>query len=113
MRGVFLWHATTRNKSDASARPARPQPKNTSRSARAAGRPAAVAIAGAGTAAGRTGPQQRLRLAWQQPLALGTLAGELAGAANRFRLLPRLLFGGLFVVPAQLHLAENALALHL
>src|SRR5271169_6224475 len=92
--------------------PARPQQKQSaSRSARRAGRP--VAGTGARTAAGRTGPQQRLRLAGKQTLALGLLTGELTGAADRFRLLPRLLFGGLFVVSAELHLAENALALHL
>src|SRR5580704_14501160 len=76
--------------------------------ARGAGRRCAGAAA-----AGGAGSQQRLRLAGQEALALGALAGELAGAADRFGLFPRLLFGGLFVVSAQLHLAENALALHL
>jgi len=66
-----------------------------------------------GATSRRTGAQQWLRLAGQKTLALRALARELAGAADRFRLLPRLLFGGLFVVPAQLHLAENAFALHL
>src|SRR5262249_2964273 len=54
-----------------------------------------------------------LRLHRQQALALPALAGELAGAADRFRLLPGFLFGGFLVVAAELHLAENPLALHL
>src|ERR1700690_2730401 len=49
----------------------------------------------------------------QQALTLGALAGELASAAPRFRLFPRLLFGGFLVMSAQLHFAEDALALHL
>src|ERR1700730_13317886 len=52
-------------------------------------------------------------VSWHAGLALGALAGELAGAADRFRLLPGLLFGGFLVVAAELHLAEDALALHL
>src|SRR6266404_3642835 len=55
----------------------------------------------------------RLGLHRQEALALHFLAGELAGAANRFRPFPGLLFGGFFIVAAQLHFAENALALHL
>src|SRR4029453_13267124 len=49
----------------------------------------------------------------QQALALHALAGELARAADRFRLLTRLPFRGFFVVAAKFHLAENPLALHL
>src|SRR5436190_8839496 len=53
------------------------------------------------------------RLHRQQAFALHALAGELARPADRFRLLARLLLGWLLVVAAKLHLAENALALHL
>src|SRR5262245_44843086 len=49
----------------------------------------------------------------EQALTLHALAGELAGAADRLCLLPGLLFGGLLVMAAELHLAENSLALHL
>jgi hypothetical protein len=38
---------------------------------------------------------------------------ELVGAADSFRLLPRFLFRGLLVMAAELHLAKEALALHL
>src|SRR5580704_16517360 len=76
--------------------------------ARGAGRRCAGAAA-----AGGAGSQQRLRLAGQEALALGALAGELAGAADGFRLLARLLFGGFLVVAAELHRAENPLTLHL
>jgi hypothetical protein len=62
-----------------------------------------------GSAAGDGG----LRLDWQQAFALQLLAGELAGAANRLRLLAGALLGRLLVMAAQLHLAEDALALHL
>src|SRR5712664_2575401 len=58
-------------------------------------------------------PQQGLRLAGKEAFALGALAGQLAGAADGFGLLARLLLGRLFVMPAKLHFAENALALHL
>src|SRR5262245_40801465 len=61
----------------------------------------------AGTAGG--GP----RLHRQQAFALHALARKLARPADRFRLLARLFLGGFFVVAAELHLAENALALHL
>src|ERR1044072_7027851 len=54
-----------------------------------------------------------LRLAGEEPFALRALACELACAADRFRLLARLLLGGFFVMAAKLHFAENALALHL
>ena len=45
--------------------------------------------------------------------ALKLLPGELARTAHGFRLLTSLLLGGLFVMTAKLHFAENALALHL
>src|SRR5690349_6689886 len=57
--------------------------------------------------------RRRLRLHRQQALALHALAGELAGAADRFRLLPGLLFRGFLVMATKLHLAEDPLALHL
>src|SRR3954470_3629212 len=59
------------------------------------------------------GPGGGLRLHRQQAFALHALARKLARPADRFRLLARFLFGGLFVVAAELHLAEDALALHL
>ena len=46
-------------------------------------------------------------------IALGKLARGLAGAAYRFAPLAGALFGGLFVGPSCLHLAEYALSLHL
>jgi hypothetical protein len=46
-------------------------------------------------------------------LALGALASQLAGATHGLGLLPRLLFRGLLVVVAQLHLAKHAFALQL
>ena len=49
----------------------------------------------------------------QQALALQLLAGELAGAADGFGLFADALLGGLFVMAAQLHLAEHTFALHL
>ncbi len=49
----------------------------------------------------------------QEPFALHALAGELAGPADRLRPLARFFLGWLLVVAAQLHFAENALALHL
>jgi hypothetical protein len=48
-----------------------------------------------------------------QALTLGALAGKLAGAAHRLRLLAGALLGWLLVVSAHLHFAENAFALHL
>ncbi len=45
--------------------------------------------------------------------ALQLLADQLAGAADGFRLLASLLFGGFFVKLAPLHFAERAFALHL
>src|SRR5262245_3659561 len=71
---------------------------------------AGAARTACGTGAGAGG---RLRLHRQETLALHALTRELARPADRFRLFAGLLFGGLFVVAAELHLAENALALHL
>src|SRR5262245_14995346 len=48
----------------------------------------------------------------QEPFALHAFAGELAGPADRLRLLTGLLFRWFLVVAAKLHLAENPLALH-
>jgi hypothetical protein len=59
------------------------------------------------------GARNHPRLHRQQTFALQLFAGEFAGAADRFRLLPNSPLRGLFVMTAQLHLAENALALHL
>ena len=61
----------------------------------------------------RPGARLDRRLARQQTLALGALARQLARPPHRFRLLAHALLGGLLVVVAQLHLAEDALALHL
>ena len=49
----------------------------------------------------------------KQAFALHLLAGQLAGAAHGLGLFAGALFGGLFIMTAQLHFAENALALHL
>src|SRR5688500_20243846 len=49
----------------------------------------------------------------QEALALHLLADQLAGAAHRLGPLAGLLLGRLLVVPAELHLPEDALALHL
>src|SRR5690606_10785943 len=51
--------------------------------------------------------------AGHKPLALGALARELAGAAHGLGLLARPLLGGLLVMAAHLHFAEDALAPHL
>src|SRR5215213_9059598 len=61
----------------------------------------------------RASAEHRLRLHRQQAFALQLLARELARAANGFGLFTGLLFGGLFIVTAELHLAEDTLALHL
>src|SRR5262249_40809170 len=80
---------------------------------------AARTAAGAATAAARatlgtgTGAEHRLRLHRQQAFALQLLARELARTAHGFGLFAGLLLGGLFIVAAELHLAEDALALHL
>ena len=58
-----------------------------------------------GGAGGRSGGQAAL--------ALGALAGQLAGAAHGLGLLARLLLGRLLVVVPQLHFAEDAFALQL
>src|SRR6516165_3100670 len=68
---------------------------------------------GARGAASSGGPWGHPRLHRQQTLALHLFAGELAGAADGFRFLPGSLLGGFFVTAAELHLAEDALALHL
>src|SRR5215467_634986 len=85
----------------------------TAKAAPAARKAAATAARAAASGTARSARTRDLRLAGQQPFALGALAGELAGPADRFRLLAGLLGGGLFVVSAELHLAENALTLHL
>src|SRR4029077_12892463 len=64
-------------------------------------------------AAAACGGSNGLGLHRQQTLALHPLARKLAGPADRFRLFPCLSFRGFFVVAAELHLAENTLALHL
>src|SRR4029079_19007504 len=61
--------------------------------------------------AGRTGCGARLH--GQQALSLHAFARKLAGAAYRLCFLARFSFRWLFVMAAKLHLAENALALHL
>src|SRR5262249_40811980 len=48
-----------------------------------------------------------------EAFAFHPLAGQLARPADRLRLLPRLALGGLLVAAAELHFAEQALALHL
>src|SRR5450830_1841909 len=68
---------------------------------------------GARGAASSRGPWDHPRLHRQQALALQFLARELAGAADGFRLLSDSLLGGFLVMAAELHLAEDALALHL
>src|SRR5665213_825090 len=84
------------------------------RSARAARTCTGTATTAGATALGTgTGAKHRLRLHRQQAFALQLLAGELARAAHGFRLFAGLLLGGLFVVTAELHLAEDALTLHL
>src|ERR1700749_2187692 len=57
--------------------------------------------------------EHRLRLHRQQAFALQLLARQLARAADSFGLFTGFLFGGLLVMTAELHLAENPLALHL
>src|SRR6516162_5214646 len=80
---------------------------------------AAARAARTATTAGRTAlatgtcAEHRLRLHRQQTFALQLLARELACAAHGFGLFAGLLLGGLFIMAAELHLAENPLALHL
>src|SRR5689334_11079635 len=81
------------------------------RSARTCAR--ATTAASATTVATGTSAEHRLRLHRQQAFALQLLAGQLARAAHGFGLFTSLLLGGLLVMSAELHLAENALALHL
>src|SRR5215471_2465707 len=71
-----------------------------------------AAVATMASAAG-AGARSRTWLGRQQAFALHLLARQLASPADRFRLFPRLLFRWFFVVAAELHLAENALTLHL
>jgi hypothetical protein len=52
------------------------------------------------------------RLHRQQTFALQLFAGELPGATDGFRSFPNSPLGGFFVMPTELHLAEDALALH-
>src|ERR1700729_3814639 len=84
------------------------------RSARPA-RSARTATAAARTTAlgARTGAKHRLRLHRQQGFTLQLLAGQLARATHGFGLFTGLFLGGLFVVTAEFHIAENTLALHL
>src|SRR5437763_10683672 len=75
-----------------------------------AARPRArTARAGPSTGAAHHG----LWLAGKQAFALHLLAREFARATDRFRPFTRLFLGGLFIMAAKLHFAENALALHL
>ena len=53
-----------------------------------------------------------LRL-WEETLALGAFASQLAGAADGFSLFARFSFGGLLEMVAALHFPEKTLALHL
>src|SRR5258705_7712290 len=80
-----------------------------------AARPGAGAATAASTAAigAWAGAKHRLRLHRQQAFALQLFAGELARAAHGFRFFAGLFLGGLFIMTAELHLAENTLALHL
>jgi hypothetical protein len=81
--------------------------------ARSGGQPGGRFAIGRSAASGAERLAGRLRLHGNQALALHALAGQLAGAANGFGLLTRLLLGRLLLMPAQLHLAEDTLALHL
>src|SRR5215471_11236026 len=74
---------------------------------------AAATVSATATTATRTCARSRTRLHRQQAFALHLLARQLSSPADRFRLFPRLLFRWFFVVAAELHLAENALTLHL
>src|ERR1041385_2620464 len=87
-------------------------------------------VAAFSESAGRPRPSTRTRTgSWSRPgpapwqdlllrsgdetFALRLLARELAGAAHRLRLLAGRALGRLFIEPPLLHLAEDALALHL
>src|SRR5262245_10747917 len=60
-----------------------------------------------------TAGASRHRLAGQQAFALCLFARQLARSADGLGLLAHALLGRLLVIVPQLHLAENALALHL
>src|SRR5215204_956912 len=62
---------------------------------------------------GAAGRCDRTRLCRQEPFALQLLADQLPGAADRLGLLAGPPLGGLLTVAAELHLAKDALALHL
>src|SRR6516164_4991281 len=64
-------------------------------------------------AASTEGPRNHPRFHRQQTLPLQLLAGELTGATDCFCLLPGPPLGGLFIMAAELHLAEETFALHL
>jgi hypothetical protein len=58
------------------------------------------------------GAHDGLGLHRQKAFALQLLAGELAGAADSLGLFAGAFLGGLLVMSAQFHFAENSLALH-
>src|SRR6516225_894185 len=64
-------------------------------------------------AASSDSPRNHPRFHRQQTLALQLFAGELTGATDSFCLLPDSPLGRLFIVAAELHLAEETFALHL
>src|SRR4051812_3352790 len=86
---------------------------NSARSARTRTGATTTTAAGTTTVAAGASAEHRLRLHRQQAFALQLLAGQLARAAHGFGLFTGLLLGGLFIMAAELHLAENTLALHL
>jgi hypothetical protein len=67
----------------------------------------------ASAAASSDSPWDHPGLHRQQTLALQLFASELAGATDGFRLLPDSPLRGFLVMLAELHLAEDAFALHL
>src|ERR1700743_1167990 len=83
------------------------------RSARSARPGTRAATTASATLRAGTSAEGRLRLHRQQAFTLQLLAGGVACTASRLRLFAGFLFRGLFVMAAELHLAENALALHL
>jgi hypothetical protein len=80
--------------------------------ARSAEAPWSTAAAVSTGTAVRASARSRTRLGRKKSLALHLLARKLAGPADGFRFFPRLLFGWLFVMAAEFHLAEDALTLH-
>src|SRR5215472_6084813 len=64
-------------------------------------------------AASSDSPRNHPRFHRQQTLALQLLAGEFTGATDGFCLLPDSPLGRLFIMAAELHLAEETFALHL